>query len=133
MSLGLIPIFSREFVGTFGELGEALALELDTLEQLAADEGVTPLSAFADQRDVPEDFDGSPEQLDALVGPCTDWFDPAAGADAVDAVRGIIDSPAAKNTIGHEAREAVVDELTALSTCLRKAALVGARFRLVLA
>lgn len=132
MSLGLIPIFSREFSGNFGELGEALALELETLEQLAVEVGLTPLSAFADQRQVPGDFDGSPEELDALMGPCRDWFDAAAGADAVDAVRGSIDSPAA-NAIEFEAREAVVDELTALAACLRKAALTGARFRLVLA
>lgn len=132
MSLGLIPIFSPEGAGSFEGLGEALAQDLEALEELAYSAGLTPLSAFADQRDIPEDFAGDPEELDELLGPCTDWFDSALGADAVDALRAGIDSRAGR-AIAFEESEGVVEELTALAACLRRAALGGAKFRLVFA
>jgi len=132
MSLGLIPIFSPEGAGAFEGLGEALAQDLAALEELAYSAGLTPLSAFADQRDIPEDFTGDPEELDELLGPCTDWFDPALGADAVDALRASIDSRAGR-AVAFEEIEGVIEELEALAACLRRAALGGAKFRLVFA
>ena len=132
MSLGLVPIFSPAGAGAFDGLGEALAQDLEALEELAYSAGLTPLSAFADQRDVPEDFEGAPEELDDLLGPCTDWFDPALAADAMDALRAAIDSRAGR-AIEFEESEGVIEELEALAACLRRAALSGAQFRLVFA
>ena len=119
MSLGLVPIFSPDGAGAFEGLGEALAQDLEALEELAYSAGLTPLSAFADQRDIPEDFAGDPEELDELLGPCADWFDPALGADAVDALRASIDSRKGR-AIEFDESEGVIEELTALAACLSR-------------
>jgi hypothetical protein len=43
---GLIPVFSNESVGVLDGVGEALAAELESLEELAESAELTPLSAF---------------------------------------------------------------------------------------
>ena len=125
MSLGLIPIFKPKNAAKFSALGEALAENLEALEALARKKRLVPLSAFADQREVPDDFDGAPEELDALLGPCNDWFDPLAGADAIEKL--------ARQCRRAKGMQAAVAELTALVACLKAAAKRSARFRLTLA
>lgn len=132
MSVGLIPVFSAECAATFDALGEALAAELDELEHAAGEAGLTPFGAFADQRVVPEEFGGSPDDLDELLGPCEDWFEPEAGAAAVERLLRFIQS-ADGSQVALEDRPAIVAELNALRSCLKKAARTNVKFRLTLA
>jgi len=132
MGLGLVPIFLGKRPAAFKALGEVLAQELDALEQIAADRGLTPLSTFSDQRQVPDDFDGAPEDLDDLIGPCTDWFDPAIGAAAVARLIDVLRAPSVAAN-GLAERDAVIEELTALKACLEKARHTDTKFRLTLA
>ena len=129
MSLGLIPIFQPEDASSFDELGEVLAHEYEMLERLADDAGITPLSTFADQREVPPDFDGSPEDLEELIGACNDWYDASMGAAAVSR---IIDRLSFEETLAGELgdREPLLKELYALKVSLERAAKNNAKFRL---
>jgi hypothetical protein len=130
VSLGLIPIFQPEGAAKFSALGEALADNLDALEELARDKGLVPLSAFADQREVPDGFDGSPDELDDLLGPSDDWFDPLNGANAITKLASYLRT---KRPTAIRNRKAVLKELTALADCLTKAAKRKVRFRLTFA
>lgn len=130
MSLGLVPIFQGASPN-HDALGEVLAEQLEDLEALAAQASVTPLSAFGDQRQVPYDFDAAPEDLDAVLGPCTDWFEASSGASAVAQLIDVLQRPDHAGAIRD--RDAVLEELAALRSCLEKAADAGAKFRLILA
>lgn len=84
---GVVPVFKPKLRDVEMEtLGEAVADALGELEELAADAELTPLSAFMDNRDPPEDFDGAPEELAEAMGPWEEWFEPAAGVAALEAL-----------------------------------------------
>lgn len=131
MSLGLIPIFLGKTAAKFRALGEVLAHELDALEQVAAKAGIVPLSAFTDQRQIPVDFDGDPEELEDILGPCTDWFDAATGADAVGHLIRAIERDES-SSVPFVDRTAVLEELALLKSCLQTAAAGHTKFRLEL-
>jgi len=59
---------------------QLLAYSIDRIESLAARHNLTPLSTYMDNRDVPEDFDGTPEDLLETMGPFDLWFDPRQAA-----------------------------------------------------
>ena len=132
MSLGLIPVFLGDAPAALAPLGEVLADAFETLEQLAADAALTPLSAFSDQRPLPDDFDGSPEELDVLLGPCTDWFEASDGADALARMSELIGGRATAS-FQLDDREALLDELSALKSCLDEAGTTGTKFRFEMA
>jgi hypothetical protein len=125
MSQGLYPIFDTPVDrGEF--LGEALALEYSALESAAERAGVRLLSDYSGWPDfeVPDDFDGDPDDLRALRGPPT-WHDPEHVRRAIAAIRTRIaggDDAFAVADRGH-----VDAELVALDTILQSAARCGAR------
>src|SRR5437899_2753630 len=68
--------------------GEFLGRCFEQLDQIAEENGITPpISTFGDTREVPEDFDGDPAELDEVLGPRTDWYD---SKDGVTALRDIL-------------------------------------------
>jgi hypothetical protein len=109
--------------------GEFLAAESAALDRVAAAGGVPPLTAFADQRPVPDDFDGSPWELDEVLGPCDDWFPAAAGRDALARLSRLIRE---RQDLAAELESpaCVIEELDDLARVLAVAADVGAEFRL---
>ena len=86
-------------------LGETLAADLGELEELAADANLTPLSAFMDNRDVPEDFDGEPEELAEAMGPWDEWFEPSDGVAALEALAASVDELAEGEALAAELRD----------------------------
>ena len=68
MAQGIYPVFKPKLQGTqVTTLGEVLVADLDDLEQIAEENELTPMSAFMDNREVPDDFDGTPEELDEAI------------------------------------------------------------------
>jgi hypothetical protein len=115
--------------------GKALIDDLERLEEIAAEYGLTPLSAFMDPREAPEDFepdedfDGDPETyLDQACGPWTDWF---AAQDGLTAVRGLLKAVQCRSVQDSLSdAETVVFDLEELARCLERAVRRKARFRL---
>jgi len=69
------------------ELAGIILDELPELEDLALEFDIAPLSAFGDNREVPEGFTGDPEELERRLGPFQGWF---ACREGRDAVRGLL-------------------------------------------
>lgn len=130
MSLGIYPEFNPKLRGTkFEALGEVLARNYQALECVAVAAKIKPLTAFADAREVPNDFDGPPEILDDLLGPWTEWFDPVEGRTAFQALTKYIkENPIATRNLAEAG--GVIDELEELARVLAVAEREGARFRL---
>ncbi len=130
MSLGIYPVFYPPLtVTTFDELGESLAANFETLDDIASAAGLSPFTAFADSRPVPDGFDGDPDELAALLGESTEWFDPADGRAAMQAIADYVRAnPQLANRL--TGAEWVVEELVELARILGVAAEHGVRFRL---
>jgi hypothetical protein len=130
MSLGIYPVFEPKSRGAkFAVLGEILAHNFEALDRIADAADLTQFTAFADTREVPADFDGSPEDLEDFLGPWTDWFDPATGRAAIQAlVNHIKSNPAAAKRLDYP--EDVVTELEQIVRVLAVAETEGVRFRL---
>jgi hypothetical protein len=130
MSLGIYPRFERDLEGAVRQTsGEGLAANLETLDEIAEAARLTPLTAFADNRPIPEDFDGDPDELAELMGECKEWYDPSLGQIAIQALANYIkgNQQAAKRL---EDPSWVIDELEELSNALGEAAKYGVKFRL---
>src|SRR5262249_52942698 len=132
MSLGVYPVFEPKLKGTkFNALGELLAHNLDALDRIAWANRLTPFTAFSDRREVPIDFDGGPEDLDDLLGPCNDWYESTDGKLALLAlVDRIRLNP--ENQEFLESPNIVIEELGELVRVLTVAAEEGVKFRLEL-
>lgn len=69
MSLGIFPVFQPPLIGTkFEGLGEAIAANLKAIESIARSARLTSLAAFGDNRPVPDDFGGDPDDLAEILG-----------------------------------------------------------------
>jgi hypothetical protein len=109
--------------------GEFLAAELAVLERIAATNGIPPLTAFADPRPVPDDFDGPPSEQNDLLGPCDAWFAAADGREALTRLAHLIrERPELAG--GLESPDNVAEELDDLAHILAVAAEAGVEFRL---
>ncbi len=130
MSFCIYPVFEPELKGTkFDVLGQSLAGCFQALDEIARSAKLTPFTAFADNRPIPDGFDGDPDELDKVMGEWTEWFDPAEGRAAVEAlIDHITASPKAAKRLDDPAW--VVTELEELARVLGAAAKQGVRFRL---
>lgn len=130
MSLGIYPVFHPPVSdASFDSHGEDLALEFEALDELAEEYEIPALSSFGDTREIPEDFEGGPDELDELLGPCKEWFDCSQGIAAFESLaRVILQNPDAAEAL--ETPEAVADDLMALVEVLKIAKAQGAQFRL---
>ena len=130
MSVGIYPVFNpRVPEAQFGALGEVLAANLEDIERIAATYAIPGLSSFGDRREVPPDFNGSPDDLERLLGPRDDWYEASDGKAAFQALAEIIvnDPEVAANL---EEAGVVVAELEELARVLEIAEQRGAEFRL---
>jgi hypothetical protein len=126
LAQGIFPVFKPKLQGTQPKtLGETLVADLDDLEELAEKEELTPLSAFMDNREVPDDFDGAPEDLDEAMGSWDEWFVPRDGIAAIEALAASVsDLPHAT-----ELEEELLDIARVLKAAAKKR---GMKFRLEL-
>lgn len=130
MSLGIYPVFEPKIAeAKFGVLGETLASSFERLDEIAERHGLIPFTAFRDNREVPADFDGSPDDLEELLGPFNEWFDPESGAKAFEALADLIKSNR-EEAKRFQYPQDVVEELEELVRVLRIAEKRNARFRL---
>jgi hypothetical protein len=132
MSLGIYPMFEPKLKGTkFDALGEVLAANLEALNKIARLARLTPFTAFADNRPIPDGFDGDPDELTEVMGEWTEWFDPAVGRAAMQALADyIMANPKAAKQM--DAPGEVVAELEEMTRVLGVAAEQGSRFRLAM-
>src|SRR5262249_45842875 len=70
--------------------GAFLAREFHVLDVIANSLGLKRFSSFGSNTDVPEGFNGSPEEVDELLGPYEEWFDAAEGNRVFEALAGAI-------------------------------------------
>ena len=132
MGLILYPVFERDFKAPPSDAtGEFLANSFDTLDQIASEHGLKPISTFGDSRTVPEDFEGDPDELDEVMGPCTDWYD---SRDGVTNLRELLNLISSRSDLANrlDSAEAVIDELRSLIMQLEVSSKEGIRFRLEL-
>lgn len=136
MGVELRPAFQPALPGlVYRAEGKALIDDLEVLEEIAAEHGLTPLSAFMDPRQPPEDFepgedfDGDPETyVDRACGPWADWF---PVQDGLRSVRGLLDALRDGSTVDRLTdAEALVYDLEELARCLENAVSRRAKFRL---
>lgn len=130
MSLGIYPVFNpRVPEAVFDGLGESLAAEIEALDRLADEHGLVRLASFTDTRQVPEDFDGPPEELEKVMGPWEDWFSCRDGQLACEALAHLVTTDTAVSR-ALETPEAVVAELLSIGRALAVGEAHHARFRL---
>ena len=126
MGYGLFPVFEPHLPDALPSYdGKQLLGELELLDEIAARAGMATLSSFAARADAPEDFDGDPDALRKTE----EWFDPTAGADAIERLADLIESN--ETTAGQlDEPERTARELRELARVVRLGAQAGARFRL---
>jgi hypothetical protein len=131
MGMMLYPVFDSPTSISSETTGEFLAAVLEELDAAADRLGLVRITEYADNRPIPEDFDGDPADLQEEMGPCDDWFDAAEGKRAVSALADALQANSADFHLD-DAREGVEHELRDLAEVLEKAASEGIRFRLEL-
>src|SRR5262249_54695846 len=136
MGVELRPVFRptlREAI--YQAEGKALVDDLEMLEEIAAERGLPPLTAFMDPRQPPDDFepdenfDGDPDTyLDQACGPWTNWFPAKDGLTAFQGLLAAVQDPATR--AGLSDAETVIFDLEELVRSLKVAATKNAQFRL---
>ena len=102
--------------------------EAETLDEVANAFGLAPFTSFADTREVPEDFDGDPEELEELLGEWTEWYSVADGLAVVRGLGAAISSNESASA-KFERPSDVLDELEELEAALAHASETGSTFR----
>lgn len=136
MGVELWPEFRPTLSGlVYRAEGKAVIDDLEALEELAAERGLTPLRTFMDPRQPPDDFepdadfDGDPETyVDQACGPRTDWHPAGDGLTAVRALLDALRDEEASAALSDA--ETVLHDLEELARCLQVAAGRKAQFRL---
>jgi len=129
----LFPVFNPRVAGaSFDADGKILLREHAALDSIARDLNLTPFTAFGDNREVPEDFDGDPDELDEVLGEWNEWFSIDEGLKTieglVEAIRSDLDMAERLEEPDH-----VRSHLECLAACLRIAREENAQFRLEIA
>jgi len=130
MGLLIFPVFNPELPTIPAQTsGECLGAEFPLLDAVAAEHGLSGLSRFGDTREIPEDFDGPPWEIEEILGPCEDWHDASEGQAAMTALGSLLrDNAVAAERF--EAPDALIVELDDLARILGTAHAAGAKFRL---
>jgi hypothetical protein len=136
MGVELRPVFQPTVPGpVYWAEGKALVDDLETLEEIAAEHGLTPFSPFMDLRQPPdnlesdEDFDDDPEpHVDLACDPWTDWFPVRDGLRTVRGLFDILQDDSTRDRLSDT--ETVVNDLEELARCLEVAVRRKAQFSL---
>jgi hypothetical protein len=132
MGLSVRPVFEKPLnLPRTESTGEFLGASFEALDEIALENNLSPLSAFGDTREVPDDFDGDPDTLDEVIGPCTDWFDSSKGVASLSRLQDLL---ATRKELASrlDGPGEVIAELQDLVRQLQVAAAKGIRFRLEL-
>jgi hypothetical protein len=110
----------------------ALLHESEALDQIARDLHIPSFTTFGDNRSVPAGFNGSPDELEELLGEWNEWFSIDDGLRVFDGIANAIRSdPNVSAQLGDP--ETVLVCLEHFSRALRIGKIHGALFRLELA
>lgn len=110
---------------------DAILDELVQLDEFADEFGLERLSSFGDNRPIPEEFAGDPEELSRRLGPFQGWFDCESGRRAV---RGLLDTVTGNRRLAGRFDNWIDLEiaLVELERTLARGAAAKTRFRLEL-
>jgi len=136
MGVEVRPEFRPSYSGLIYQTeGKALVDDLEGLEEIAVEHGVTPLTVFMDLREPMDDFepdqdvDGDPETNgDQANGPWTEWYPTQEGLTTVLGLLRALQSSATRARLSNP--EAVTHDLEELAHCLARAGNLEAWFRL---
>ena len=130
MGAEVFPVFNpRVSAASFDADGKLLLREHEALDSIANDLNLTPFTAYGDNRDVPADFDGDPDELDGNLGEWDGWFWIDDGLKTIDGlVNAIKNDPDMAGRL--EDPDYIRSDLEDLATCLRIAQEKNAQFRL---
>jgi hypothetical protein len=110
MGFGIYPVFNPSI-----SLPDELSIEgvdlleaLEKLDKLASHGKVELLSSFADTREVPEDFEGDPDEALEMLGPWNEWFQIQVGLNTCNF---LLEKTSPKSTV-HEELEILKNALT---------------------
>ena len=125
MSTSFITVFESEVppYRTVGDDNLALSDMRDQLDRLAVGIGLTPLAAFESYGS--EDTEGLLDDDEQAAQSPAEWFPPAAGLQAVEALRAHLD--AHPGAIAQQAE--MPQDLARVAVELRAAEQAGVRFR----
>ena len=125
MADGLIPVYEPQILeeGRFNGDGKSLAEEYETLNEIAVEAGLQPLSEFAegDVEDWPDDATEPPPRFEPAFHPASEGLSVVEGL-----LRTIRASPAVASRLADAAY--TLEELEELARSLRAAQKSGARF-----
>jgi hypothetical protein len=122
MGVELRPVFQPTLADVaYRSEGKALVDDLETLEDIAAEHGITPLSAFMESSG--EDFEAG----DDLDGDRT-WFSAEDGMCAVRSLLEALENRSTQDLLSDA--ETILNDLEELARCLEAAVSRKAKFRL---
>ncbi len=99
------------------------------LDDIARDLDLAPLSAYGENREVPERFEGDPDELEEILGEWDEWFSIDDGLKTIDGlITAIRNDPCMASRL--QEPDYVCSDLEALASCLRVAREENAQFRL---
>ncbi len=121
MGVGIYPCFRPHIPeAAFDCDGKVLLAEYEFLDEIAFELGLAPLSSFGDNRPIPEDFDGNPDELTTILGPWDEWFAIHDGAKTVDGlIEALSNGAIRRNKSPHCA--IIIVELQELQRCFQAA------------
>lgn len=129
MGVGIYPIFRPSVSVEFDCDGKQLLREYEALDAIASSLNLSSFSGFGDDRDIPAEFDGSPEELEEMLGERNEWSSLDEGLQTIDGIlEEIRSNPSAADSLVD--RHAIEEELASLAACLRHAQPLAQHFRL---
>jgi hypothetical protein len=130
MGVGIYPVFDPKVPeAVFTCEGKVLARSYELLDEIADAKGLKTISSFGDNREIPEGFQGEPDELDEVLGPWDKWFKTQEGLITVEGVIDALQSDS-NGTKDIERKNDLIAELEELARCLRLANIRKAKFRL---
>ena len=132
MGLSIVSVFEPDISNIeFLSEGKILFKEFQILDEIAEENGVSLLSSFGDNREIPEDFDGDPDELEDVLGPFDQLFEPENGIITVRVIISKIKSETKwKERLSYP--DCLLEELEDLLECLKIAKAENAKFYLEL-
>ncbi len=132
MSMGIWPVFNPAVRTAYPRCtGEVLAKEHEGLDLIADLHRLKRFSDFGDNREIPDGFDGSPDDLEDLLGPFDEWFEVAEGLAVFGALVELIETDASAARLVRRPKR-TAKELKDLIRVLKIAEKYHAKFHLEL-
>lgn len=130
MGAEVFPVFNpRIAAASFDADGKLLLREHAALDSIARDLGLAPFTSFGDNRGVPDDFDGDPDELDEVLGEWDEWFSIDDGLKTIDGLIQAIENDA-DMAARIEEPDYIRADLQELAKCLQIARTQCDQFRL---